>query len=127
MIRVAIADDHPELRTALRLLLGISPNIEIVFEAENGREAVECVQHHQPDVLVMDIFMPELDGLAATKQIANLPVATRIILISNNMSLTLQQQAANAGAYGFIDKYELIHSLLSAIETVYQGGRHFVY
>jgi len=72
MIRVAIADDHSELRLALRLLLSLYRNFEIVCEASNGQEALECVKEVQPDVLVMDIQMPGLDGFESTKQIVAL-------------------------------------------------------
>jgi len=83
MIRVALADDSPEMRLALRLLLSLSENIKLIYETSNGQEAVECVKRLQPDVLVMDIRMPMLDGFEATKQITDLSVSTRVILISS--------------------------------------------
>src|SRR5574341_1125538 len=74
MIRVALADDHAEMRVTLRLLLSLSKDIELVCEASNGQAAVDCVKRLQPDVLVMDINMPIMDGFAATKQIMNLSI-----------------------------------------------------
>jgi len=126
MIRVAIADDHPEMRVALRLLLSISKDIEIVCETSNGQEAVDCVKRLQPDVLVMDIHMPVLDGFAATMQITDLSVPTRVILISTDMGNFIARQAAAVGAQGFVPKDEVAKSLLPAIETVHRGELFFV-
>ena len=126
MIRVAIADDHPDIRSALRLLLSQSENVELVCEAHSGWEAVKCVQQHQPDVLMMAVGMPELDGFAAAQQIASLPVATRVILISVDDGEALAEQAAAMGARGFVAKNELATSLLAAIETVHRGEPYFL-
>lgn len=125
MIRVAIADDHAELRLALSLLLSRSKAIELVCEASNGREAVECVKSHKPDVLVMDVTMPELNGFEAAKQIARLPVNTRVILISIHREPEYAEQAAAVGAQGFVSKDKLINSLIAAIEAVYRGEHYF--
>ena len=84
MIRVALADDSPEMRVTLRLLLRLSKNIELVCETSNGQEAVDCVKRLQSDVLVMDIHMPILNGFEATKEIVDLAVPTRVILISTD-------------------------------------------
>jgi DNA-binding NarL/FixJ family response regulator len=125
MIRVAIADDHPELQLALRLLLNSSSNMDLVCEASNGLEAVACVERHRPDVLVMDVTMPELNGFAAAKQIADLSVTTRIILISAHKSRSVSKRAAAMGIHGFVPKGELVKSLLTAIETVHEGKQYF--
>ena len=125
MIRAALVEDHKELRTAIRLLLGMSKDIEVVFEAESGFEAIDLVQLHQPEVLVMDIRIPLLNGLAATKMIVDLSLPTRIILISSLEGPDVLQEAIAAGAHGFVHKADLVKSLLTAIETVYQGGRFF--
>ena len=125
MIRVEIADDHPEMRVALRLLLNSSKNIELVCEASNGQEAVDCVKRLQPDVLVMDIHMPVLDGFAATKQIIDLPAPTRVILISTFKGNTFVRQVATVGAHGFVSKEDAAQLLLPAIEAVHRGERFF--
>lgn len=124
-IHIAIADDHAELRVAIRLLLARSESIKIVCEASNGREAIQCVLDCRPDILVMDIQMPELDGLAAVKQITHLPVATRTILISSEQGQAFIEQAAAAGAHGFVPKDKLVDSLHLAIEAVHRGERYF--
>jgi len=126
MIRVAIADDHPELRLALRLLLARAKNIEVVCEASNGPEAVTCVRSQQPDVLVMDVDMPELNGFAAAEQITTLPTTTQIILISLHRGEAYRQKAATIGARGFVPKDKLVSSLLTAIEAVHRGQTYFL-
>jgi len=125
MIRVAIADDHPEMRVALRLLLSISKEIEIVCVTNNGQEAVDCVTRLQPDVLVMDIHMPVLDGFEATKQIADLTFPTRVILISSYRGHFIATQAAAVGAKGFVPKDDAAELLLTAIEAVHRGELFF--
>ena len=113
MIRVAIVDDHPEMRVALRILMSLSKDIELVYEASNGQEAVDCVRRLQPDVLVMDIHMPVLDGFAATKQITDLSLPTRVILISSYKGSFIARQAAAAGAHGYVPKDDVPASLPS--------------
>ena len=126
MIRVAIADDFPEMRVALRLLLRLSTNIELVCNAGNGQEAVDCVKQHQPDVLVMDVHMPVLNGFEATKQIIELEIPTRVILISLHVGSFVTKQAVAIGARGFLPKEDVAESLLLAIETVHRGDTFFV-
>jgi DNA-binding NarL/FixJ family response regulator len=126
MIRVAIADDHAELRLALRLLLSIFKDIEVVCEAGNGQEAVDCVKHLQPDILVMDIQMPVLDGFEATKQIVELSVPTRVILISSYRGHFIAMQAAAVDAKGFVPKDDAAELLLTAIKTVHRGEVFFM-
>jgi DNA-binding NarL/FixJ family response regulator len=125
MIRVAIADDHPEMRIALRLLLELSKELEVVCEAGNGQEALDCVQHLQPDVLVMDVQMPGLDGFDVTKQIVGLGIPTRVILISIYTGSFYINQAEAVGARGFILKDNLATHLRQAIKAVHRGERFF--
>ena len=125
MIRVAFADDHPEVRLALRLLLRLSDEIEIVCESSDGQEALDCVRSLQPDVLVIDIQMPMLDGFAATTQIVDLGLATRVILISLNRGSYIAGRAAAVGAKGFLAKDDMPVYLLPAIKAVYQGELFF--
>jgi DNA-binding NarL/FixJ family response regulator len=125
MIRVAIADDHPELRLALRLLLQLSKEIKVVCENGQGQEAVDCVKQLQPDVLVMDIQMPVLNGFEATRQIVELSIPTRVILISIDREHIFAQQAAACGAKGFVSKDNIPRFLLPAIEAVYRGEQFF--
>ncbi len=126
MIRVALSDDSPEMRVALRLLLNLSERIELVCETSNGQAAVECVKRLEPDVLVMDIRMPVLDGFEATRQITDLLVSTRVILISSDLGSFIAKHAAAVGAKGFVPKDDVAKSLLLAIETVHRGETFFV-
>ena len=126
MIRVGITDDNPKILITLRLLLSISEDMEIVCETHNGQEAIDCAKRLQPDVLVMDVHMPVLDGLAAAKQINKLPVCTRVILISLDAENATAREAAAVGAQGFIPKDDVAKQLLPAIETVNRGETFFV-
>ena len=126
MIRVAIADDHPEMRVALRLLLNLSNSIEIICETSNGQEAVDCVKNLEPDVLVMDVRMPTLNGFEATKQIVDLSSKTRVILMSADKGTTMAKNAASVGAQGYLPKDNLAETLLNAIEIVHRGESIFV-
>ncbi len=125
MIRVALADDHPEVLLALRLLLRLSDEIDVICETSNGREALDCVIEFQPDVLVIDIQMPELDGLSATKRILNLSLPTRVLVISLNRGSFIARQAAAVGAKGFLAKEDFLEFLLPAIQAVHRGELFF--
>ena len=125
MIRVALSDDSPEMRVTLRLLLRLSENIELICITGNGQEAVDCVKRLQPDVLVMDIRMPVLNGFEATKQIMELAVPTRVILISSDLGSFVARKAAAFGAKGFVPKDDVAELLVLAIENVHQGKPFF--
>jgi DNA-binding NarL/FixJ family response regulator len=125
MIRVALADDHSEVLLALKLLLRLSEEIEIVCEAMDGQQALDCATSLQPDVLVIDVQMPVLDGLAVTKRIVELSLPTRALVISLNRGSYIAKQAALAGARGFLAKDDLALYLLSGIRAVHQGELYF--
>lgn len=126
MIRVAIADDHSELRLALRLLLGLYSDLQVVCEASDGQGAIECAREFQPDVFVIDIQMPELNGFEVTKQIVDLGISTQVVLISIFRGSYMAKKADESGARGFVPKENLTVSLLPAIETVYRGEKFFI-
>ena len=126
MIRVALTEDHPDMREALRELLNLSQDIELVSETDNGKEAVHCAEEIQPDVLIMAINLPVMDGFAATKQIAHLSVPTRVILISLDSGRYILHHAAAVGAQGFVSKDNAATQLLSAIRTVHRGETYFL-
>lgn len=125
MIFVAIADDHPEMQLALRLLLDTLANVELVFTSTNSAKIIPCLLHHQPDILIMAIDVPRFDGLQLTEQIAALPIPTRVILIANFGGRAVLQEAMAAGAQGFLLKSDLVKSLPEALDAVYQDGQYF--
>jgi DNA-binding NarL/FixJ family response regulator len=123
VIRVAIADDQELVRTGLRMLVEAEPDLSVVWEAASGREAVERAQTDQPDVILMDIRMPDLDGIAATAQIAAMPDAlTRVIVLTTFDLDEYVYKALRAGASGFLLKDVPGEDLAVAIRQVARGA-----
>jgi DNA-binding NarL/FixJ family response regulator len=111
--KVLIADDNDRARNGLRALLAIRQEIEIVGEAADGREAVQMVRERQPDVVLMDVRMPQMDGLEATRQIKGHWPGVRVVVVS--MYTTHRAQALAAGADRFLSKGCPVEELLEAI------------
>ncbi|MBN6040980.1 response regulator transcription factor [Amycolatopsis sp. 195334CR] len=122
MIKVVIADDEALVRAGLRGLLEPTPDLEVVSEAEDGREAVEAALRYQPDVLLMDIRMPVLDGLRALEQVARLERAPRVIMLTTFDLDDYVHRALRAGAAGFLLKDTPPVELTAAIRTVAAGN-----
>ncbi len=120
-ITVLLADDHAMVREGLHALLKIETDIEVVGEAENGREAVEMTEKLRPAVVVMDIAMPLLNGLEATRQILKSNPATKIFILSAHGDDAYVAQAMSLGASGFLIKQTAAHVLPEAIRKVYKG------
>jgi DNA-binding NarL/FixJ family response regulator len=120
-IRVLVADDHTILRKGLCSLLEGKPDIEVVGEAEDGREAVEKVEALLPDVVLMDITMPRLNGLEATRQIKRLFPKVKIVALTMYTNEEYIQQFLQAGASGYVVKQAAPAELISAIQAVYRG------
>ena len=114
--QVLIADDLPQTRDGLQALLSILPEIEIVAEAANGREAVRLVQEVQPDVVLMDVCMPNMDGLDATQIIKASWPETRVIVLT--IDAGYQTEAFAAGADAFFVKGASTEKLLEAISSL---------
>ena len=102
VIRVALVDDDSLVRAGLGMILGADPGIEIVGEGADGSEAVTLVHRHRPDVLLMDVRMPTMDGIAATKAVTALAEAPRIIMLTTFDMDEFVFQALEAGASGFL-------------------------
>ena len=120
-IRVVIADDHEVVRQGLKTFLGLDPELEIVGEAENGAEAVERARELRPDVVLMDLLMPEMDGLAATHAIrAELP-DTEVIALTSVLEDSSVGEALRAGAIGYLLKDTRPHELRRAIRAAADG------
>ena len=121
MVRVILADDHHLVRQGIRSLLEKADDIEIVAEAENGQEAVRLTESLVPDVLVMDINMPRLNGIQATEQIHSLGLTTSIVILSMHSDRTLVRQALSKGARGYLLKRSVVEELLLAVRAASQG------
>src|SRR5207253_5811571 len=121
-IRVLLADDHDILRQGLRLLLGMQAEIEVVGEARTGREAIEMVQALKPDVVVMDIGMPDMDGLEACQHIRRLEPATQVLMLTMHESEEYFLKALRVGAAGYLVKKAAPADLQMAINSIAQGG-----
>lgn len=123
-IRIFIADDHAVVRDGLRLLLQTQPDFIVAGEAGNGRDAVAGICHLRPEAVLLDIAMPELNGIDALRQIATCAPATRVIILSMYGTQEHVHQARRAGAVGFIVKESAGAEVVKAIRTVC-AGRHF--
>ena len=121
MIRVVLADDHHLVRQALRALLEKAGDIEVVGEAADGPEALALVERLLPDVLVIDIAMPHLNGLEAVGRLRSLEVKTRALILSMYADDTLVRQALRNGAKGYLLKRAVTEELLLAVRAVSRG------
>ena len=122
-IRVLIADDHALVREGLRSLLATQANIEVVSIAANGREALREVQRLQPSVVLMDITMPELNGIEATRQVVQRFPSVKVIILSVHATVEHYYQAARAGAWGYLLKESAFEEVAAAIRSVHAGKR----
>jgi DNA-binding NarL/FixJ family response regulator len=121
-IRVGIADDQALVRSGFRMILDARPDIEVVGEAEDGQQAVELVREFQPDVLLLDVRMPNLDGIEATRRIVATGSATRILILTTFDLDEYVDGAVRAGASGFLLKDARPTELADAIRLVASGN-----
>ncbi len=120
-VRVLVADDQSMVRAGFRMLLGGEEDIEVVAEASNGLEAVDKATRYEPTVVLMDIRMPELDGLEATRRILSADDTARVLILTTFDLDEYVYEALRAGASGFVLKDEPPEQLLAAIRTVAAG------
>jgi DNA-binding NarL/FixJ family response regulator len=120
-IKVLLVDDHAIMRDGIRALLSLNSDIEIVGEASEGKEAVARSQELAPDVIVMDIAMPGMDGLEATRRIVKQSPRTRILILTQHDDNQYVLSAIKAGAAGYLPKRALGSELVSAIRAVNRG------
>ena len=121
MIRILLVEDHAMVRAGLRALLERAGDIKIVGEASNGQEAIEMTMTLKPDLLVMDIMMPRLNGIQAAEQIRALKLPASILLLSMYSDEGLIHQAMHSGVKGFVLKTSVSEELLQAIHAVARG------
>jgi len=123
-IRVLIVDDHVVVRTGIRATLEKTSDIQVVGEAQNGQEALRAVQQHKPDIVVMDVELPELNGIEATEQILQRHTA-KVIALSAFNNVRYVRRMLKAGAAGYLLKSCALNELVVALRTVHQG-RHYL-
>ena len=124
-VKVLIADDHAILRQALRLLLEARDEVDVVGEAVNGREAIELTERLRPDVVLMDMAMPALNGIEATRQIRKRVSPTRVLMLTGHVEADQIMEALRAGASGYIVKHSDVSELLLAIQAISRGNSYF--
>jgi two-component system, NarL family, response regulator NreC len=124
-IRILLADDHTVVRKGLRLLLESEPGFEVVADAADGRVAVSLAEQHTPDVVVMDVAMPTLNGIEAARQItARLP-QTAVVFLSMHSDESYVLKALKAGARAYLLKDSAEHDLIHAVRSVTEGKSFF--
>jgi DNA-binding NarL/FixJ family response regulator len=120
-IRILLADDHAVVRQGFKMILGAQPDMEIVGEAGNGREAVEAAEKLRPDIVVMDVAMPELNGIEATRRITDSSPHTRILALSMHKDSVYVREILRAGARGYLLKDSPAPDLVAAVRAVASG------
>ena len=123
-IRVLIADDHAMLRESLRMVLAAQPDIEVVGEAEDGRDAVDEAQRLKPDILIMDIAMPGLNGIDGSVAAREACPTTKVIILSMHATSEHVYRALEAGAAGYVLKESATEDLIDAVRRVHVGRRY---
>ena len=122
-MNVFLADDNVRFRHMVRTLLAMQPNVEVVGEAANGRDAVTQIVARPPDVAVLDIVMPELDGLAATREIRQQCPGVQVVIVSMHDTDEYIQDALQAGACGYVLKESTGQELVAALHAASTGQR----
>ena len=121
LTRILLADDHQVVRRGFGLILSAQPGWEIVGEAANGREAVELAERLQPDLVVMDVSMPELNGIEATRRIVEFAPRCRILALSMHRDAVYVREILRAGAHGYLLKDASDQDLVDAVRAVSNG------
>jgi PAS domain S-box-containing protein len=124
-VRILVADDHEVIRRGVRALLAAGKDCEICGEAVDGQDAVEKARQLRPDLVIMDVSMPNLNGLEATRAIRRSLPGTQILILTQHDSQEMMRQALNAGARGFVVKSSVAHDLLNAVEAAKRGESFF--
>ena len=120
-IRILLADDHALVRQGFRMILAAEPDMLIVGEAANGRDAVELAERLQPDLVVMDVAMPELNGIEATRRLGESSPRTRVLALSMHKDSVYVREILRAGARGYLLKDAFDSDLVAAVRAVARG------
>jgi DNA-binding NarL/FixJ family response regulator len=120
-VRVLVVDDHEPFRRFVSSTLGKQPNLQIIGEAQDGINATQQAEALQPDLILLDIGLPGLNGIEAARRIRQTSSASRIIFLTQESSADVVREAFNSGAWGYVLKTQAERELLIAVETVLQG------
>ena len=123
--RILIVDDHEVVRQGIRTILKARPQWEVCGEAINGKEAIAKAKTLNPDVIIMDITMPEMSGIEATRQLVKEKVSSAVLIFTMHESRNLAETVREAGARGFVLKSHAARDLLDALERLMNGGTFF--
>lgn len=124
-LRILLADDHPFVREGIRSFLAELPEFHVVAEATTGTEAIELTAAHSPDILLLDINMPGVNGIDAIKTLRKTHPATRVLVLTVHNTKEYVLQVAKAGAHGYLLKDAPPEELLQAIKVIQGGGRYY--
>jgi len=120
MIKVLLVDDQPSVRQGLKMRLALEPDLTVAGEASNGVEALELTQSLTPDVVVMDVEMPEMDGITATERLREMSPHVTVVMLSLHGDAATRAQAYAAGAAAFVEKQGAVEILLAEIRRAAQ-------
>lgn len=124
-IRIVLADDHPIVRRGLRLTIESDPQLRVVAEANDGHEALAHIQAHQPDIAVLDIDMPNLDGFGVVRELQKARLTTEVVFLTLHSEEDLFNEAMDQGAKGYILKESAVTEIVNGIRAV-AAGQHYV-
>lgn len=124
-IRILVVDDHPLLREGVSAVIETQADLVIVAQAESGEQAIALYAQHRPDVVLMDLQMPGMGGVAAIEALRKLHLAARIVVLTTYAGDAQAMRALRAGAVGYLLKSSLRKELLDTIRSVHAGGKHF--
>jgi len=119
-VRILVVDDHPVVRHGLRTLLSSRPEWEIIDEAEDGIEAVEKADRLKPDIILLDVSMPKMDGLEVCRRIRKIVPKSEVLIVTQHDSPQMMREALAAGARGYVVKSDAARDLLAAVDAVSQ-------
>src|SRR2546428_5165662 len=123
--RILVVDDHEVVRQGIRAILQARPDWEICGEAVDGRQAIDLTKQLNPDVVIMDITMPQMSGLEASLEIARLKLPSRVLIFTMHESKSLGPSVRKAGAHGYVVKSRAARDLIDAVDRLLAGGTFF--